>query len=122
MKESVLSKNVEQMLDTIGRKYSNIQGSNFGKNNGDPDIITMDQNGRYLALELKVFGGECYPNQYDQLEHILKSGGRAFVLFPDVFIEHLTGEMELPKVTVKEGRKKTKQYSHELVLGGDDVG
>lgn len=114
--ENAFSKKVESMLQSIGRKYSNIQGSNFGKNNGDPDIITLDKEGRYLALELKIFGGKCYPNQYNQMREILKSKGRVFILFPDVFLEHLTEEFPLQRLSIDESQSQNPQFSHELIL------
>lgn len=53
MKESALQNKITRYLKSQNRFYTKSQGGVSGTQNGTPDIITIDDNGVLVGLELK---------------------------------------------------------------------
>lgn len=119
-KENSVVRAVQEVFKKANRCYINVHGDMYSKS-GTADIISMDNNGTYVAIEVKNIGGKVYPNQYDFLEEVLKNNGRAIVVFDDVknFKNELVEKIDnhlLPLHSIELGRKKTPQKTFELTL------
>lgn len=78
MKEQVVVNLIESQLKSAGRMYFNLHGSVYS-NNGSPDFLTMDADGKFMGIEAKAPNKTPYTNQWRRAIEILLSGGRFFV-------------------------------------------
>lgn len=119
-KESTVVSHIQRALKRVGRTFINVHGTMYSKS-GTADIISIDSDGKFLAIEVKKYGGKVYPNQYDFLESVMRDGGRGIVLFDDIktFEDDLVTNIDkhtLPLQTLSEARKNTPQKSFELTF------
>ena len=83
MKESVLQSKITRYLKSQGRFYIKTQAG-AGTATGTPDIVTLDDNGVLVGLELKRDDGvgsyDVTPEQYYQGEKIQTFNGRWYAV------------------------------------------
>lgn len=84
MKESVLQSKITRYLKSQGRFYIKTQGGMAGTQVGTPDIVTIDDNGILVGLELKRDDGvgsyDVTPEQYYQGSKIQTFNGRWYAI------------------------------------------
>lgn len=94
-REQTVIDRIENYLVDISRWYLNIHG-NYRGVDGTPDIITVDDAGRLLAIEAKKAGEQPKVNQWRRMIEILTSGGRCVVAYPDIeMAQVLSGPLEI---------------------------
>ena len=98
MKEQVVVDLIERQLRDVGRMYFNLHGSVYS-NNGSPDFLTMDSDGRFTGIEAKAPDKSLYTNQWRRAIEILLSGGRFFVGQDDFDIDRLD-KGDYPIITI----------------------
>ena len=91
---------VERSLTAGGRYYLNVFGD-VHADNGSPDIVTMDSDGRFVGIECKSLGKEPVFTQYQHAVRILNSNGNAryVVAYEDFSLEALDGH-SLPTAAI----------------------
>lgn len=88
MKENVVVSYIEKSLNYKNRYFINVHGSIYSQN-GTPDIITSDKNGRFLAIEVKAPNAQPKATQFRHAIKILKSdnNSRVIIAYDDFNIE-----------------------------------
>lgn len=91
---------VERQLNARGRYFINNYAEGH-TNSGVPDIVSVDADGKFLAIECKASSNEPTFTQYDHGLRLLKSGCRFIVAYEDFDIDTIDrGELQktpLPK-------------------------
>ena len=82
IKEQAVVDLVTNQCDRAGRFHINNHGTVMSRS-GVPDIVTVDSDGRFLAIEVKTVGQKPTVNQLRRAAEILRSGGRYVVAYPD---------------------------------------
>lgn len=84
MKESALQNKITSYLKKQNRFYIKTQGGIAGTQVGTPDIVTLDDNGVLVGLELKRDDGvgsyDVTPEQYYQGSKIKAFNGRWYAI------------------------------------------
>lgn len=81
--EDLVVGRIENQLYSQKRWFNNNFGSNMAKA-GVPDIITMDLDSKFLAIECKRDGETPSMNQWNHAFQIIESGGRCIIAQEDV--------------------------------------
>lgn len=82
MIESQVVAIVERALQSQQWFYINVHGSTFGIS-GMPDIVTLDDTGRFVAIECKAPGKSPAINQLRRAIEICKANGRYIIAYED---------------------------------------
>ena len=80
--------NIVYFLEYNNRYFVNVHGSSFSRN-GTPDIITLDKDNRFLAIEAKVAKRQPKADQLNNALDILRSGGRWIVAYEDFDLDKI---------------------------------
>lgn len=85
---------VERQLNARGRYFINNYAEGH-TNSGVPDIVSVDADGKFLAIECKASSNEPTFTQYDHGLRLLKSGCRFIVAYEDFDIDAIDrGELQ----------------------------
>lgn len=98
MRENVVVNHIVKWLNYKNRYIINHHGGEYSKN-GVPDLITIDKNGTFLAIEAKAPKEQLYTNQWRHCIRILLSGGRFIVGHHDLNMEKVDNN-ELPIIEI----------------------
>lgn len=74
---------VQSQIDRAGRYRINVHGDYHGASTGAPDVVTLDSDGRFLAVECKGPREEPYPTQWLAAADVVAAGGRYVVAYGD---------------------------------------
>lgn len=113
--ESQNTRKILKILKKAERKSFNIKGDGFGTDNGTPDILTMDSEGKFVGLEVKSSKGHVYPTQLRRCREILESGGRYIIGYQDFSLENMDNH-ELPIFEYEDEDMKLPKHSLEIVF------
>lgn len=94
---------VECQLNARGRYFINNYSEGHSKG-GVPDIVSVDANGMFLAIECKASSNEPTFTQYEHGLRLLKSGCRFIVAYEDFDID-LIDSNELKKTPLPNERE-----------------
>ena len=110
---------VERQLNARGRYFVNNYAEGH-TNNGVPDIISVDADGKLLAIECKATSNEPTFSQYEHGQRLLKSGCRFVIAYEDFDLDKIDSHdlettplpNELEELVCFEpiDRKHTKEY------------
>ena len=79
---------VERQLNARGRYFVNNYAEGHA-NNGVPDIISVDSDGKLLAIECKATSNEPTFSQYEHGQRLLKSGCRFVIAYEDFDLDKI---------------------------------
>ena len=113
MAEKETTSRIEKQLAELGHTYVNIHGSSFGRAGVSDYIAIVD--GTAYAIEAKDWGGKVYPNQFDFLEEVLVSKGKAIIAYPDVELTDCF-QGHVPKVVYEHNEMNYPKETCLLVL------
>src|SRR5699024_2498141 len=80
--------NIVYFLEYNNRYFVNVHGSSFSRH-GTPDIIILDKDNRFLAIEAKVAKRQPKADQLNNAPDILRSGGRWIVAYEDFDLDKI---------------------------------
>lgn len=83
MREGQVVRLVSAQIDAAGRWSVNVHGTGHGSDDGAPDIVTCDAEGRLLGIECKAPGEAPRVNQWRHAIWMLLSGGRYVIAYDD---------------------------------------
>lgn len=85
MREKTFENKVKRYLESIGAYYVKQFGCSYTAA-GTPDLLCC-VNGHFVAIEVKSDKGKPSVLQCHKIKQIVASGGIAYVLYPDDFLD-----------------------------------